>query len=322
MVGIFATVFQVDTVGPDDDFFALGGDSLSATELVSEIERLTGVSLSISILMSASTPRLLAEAITDQRRENIERILIPVRTEGRGPTLFSIHGMGGDDLFTHRLAEDLGQDRPIWTFRAKGVTAGEHPVTSIEAMADLYLAAIRTVQPEGPYLLMGHCGVGTFAAWEVAQNIIATGGRIAGLILMEPPEIRAWAPALHYSGLRLETEWALARRAAEQSSAWIEENPKAPPDLRRKHFDIIMSAATAVYVPRPIQCPTLLIARAPATKLTLNPRNGYQTLLSDARVFTPDGTHVDVMEDRRGESIQEVRAFLDRVAPLDNAAPA
>lgn len=321
LAGIFATVFELEVVGPDDDFFALGGDSLIATELVSEIERLTGVGLSISVLTNATTPRLLAAALVDRRRKSIDRVLIPVRAAGHGPTLFSVHGMG-EDLLTHRLAEVLNQDRPMWTFRPKGVSAGERPVTSIPAMADRYIAAVRTVQPKGPYLIMGHCGAGTFAAWEMARKLAESGNEVAGLVLMEPPTSEDKVPFLHISGSRLETARSVALQVLHKTFAWLDSHPEAPLQARRAAFDILMKAIVASYTPQPISCPTLLICRRMRTHVTLNPRNGYQTMLANVRVVIAEGTHREVLGERLGDSVPEIRAFLDRVAPIGSAATA
>ena len=315
----FATVFDLTSVGPDDDFFALGGDSLIATALVGEIERIWGVSLTLSVLIGAATPRLLAGLVADNRKSSFERILIPVRPEGRGPAIFSVHGVAGDDLFTHRLAELLDQDRPLWTFRARGITAGEVPLTSIPAMADLYLAAVRSVQRDGPYIFMGHCAAGTLIAWEMARKLVSAGVPVAGAILLEPPDSVKWAPAFHMPGYSVERERAHARKASETSLAWIEANSLAPLEERSKHLEIIMSAAVATHAPRALECPTLLICRAEMAKFTLNPRNGYHTLLRNGRFFIVEGSHRDLLKDRLQDSIPEIRAFLDRVAPLTEA---
>jgi acyl carrier protein len=54
---------SVDEFGPDDDFFDLGGNSLSAVELLSRIREEFGVELGIGLLYDAPTPRQLIEFI-------------------------------------------------------------------------------------------------------------------------------------------------------------------------------------------------------------------------------------------------------------------
>ncbi|MYY09398.1 amino acid adenylation domain-containing protein [Streptomyces sp. SID4919] len=60
---LFAEVLSVDTVAPDDDFFALGGTSLMATALVSRIRVELAVDASVATVFDASTPADLVEAL-------------------------------------------------------------------------------------------------------------------------------------------------------------------------------------------------------------------------------------------------------------------
>lgn len=59
----FATALETE-VGPDDDFFGQGGDSLNAIVVVSELETALGVGLSQTAVFSYPTPAGLAAAIT------------------------------------------------------------------------------------------------------------------------------------------------------------------------------------------------------------------------------------------------------------------
>ena len=71
----FASVLDLKApVEPDDDFFHLGADSLSAAALMVEIEREYGVRMSIAVLSESSTPRSLASTI------------LAARDSGRAPT--------------------------------------------------------------------------------------------------------------------------------------------------------------------------------------------------------------------------------------------
>jgi len=90
-------------------------------------------------------------------------------------------------------------------------------------MAAHYIQALRTVQPEGPYLLGGFCN-GGLVAYEMARQLQAEGQSIESLILIEP----AYSPPLH----------ALARSVITRLGTWLHLSHKkqATSFLRVRHF--------------------------------------------------------------------------------------
>ncbi|WP_153031292.1 non-ribosomal peptide synthetase [Amycolatopsis sp. YIM 10] len=64
---IFADVLEVPRVRPDDDFFALGGDSLRATRLTARVNEVLGSRLPLRALLSGPNPRALAAHLGDER---------------------------------------------------------------------------------------------------------------------------------------------------------------------------------------------------------------------------------------------------------------
>ncbi|MFF2552775.1 amino acid adenylation domain-containing protein [Nocardia sp. NPDC058058] len=63
---VFSTVLGVATVGADDDFFELGGNSLSATQVVARLGAAVGARVPLRALFDAPTVAGLAEAIAGQ----------------------------------------------------------------------------------------------------------------------------------------------------------------------------------------------------------------------------------------------------------------
>lgn len=64
---IFGRVLDHPSIGPDSNFFALGGDSLLATRVLSAIARECGVELSFDDFLSAPTPATLAMTLAGVR---------------------------------------------------------------------------------------------------------------------------------------------------------------------------------------------------------------------------------------------------------------
>jgi acyl carrier protein len=64
---IWRTALNLDEVGVDDSYFWLPGDSLIAARIFAEIERVFGVRLPMSTLVTAKSVALLAERV-DQAR--------------------------------------------------------------------------------------------------------------------------------------------------------------------------------------------------------------------------------------------------------------
>ncbi len=67
--GLFSEVLETTPVGPEDDFFMLGGQSLLATRLLHRVEGETGVALRVVDLLDASTARGLASVVDRHKAE-------------------------------------------------------------------------------------------------------------------------------------------------------------------------------------------------------------------------------------------------------------
>ena len=195
LTGWWQELLNVEEVGPDDDFFELGGHSLIGVQLFSKIEKTYGVSLALSTLFEARTVRQLAQLIqpADAPTATIHTEprpwspLVPIQPKGTRPPLFVISGLGGNVIKFHSLAFHLGEDQPIYGLLPRGLDGRDSFHARIEDMAADYVAAIRKMQPEGPYQLVGY-SFGGIVAFEVAQQIAAQGGQLGLLGLFDTIE--------------------------------------------------------------------------------------------------------------------------------------
>ena len=183
IVGLWNKFLNRSDLTIDDDFFESGGDSLLATELLIEVERLTQGTIPPSILFETGTVRQLAERLGRQESLTPQPA---VRIGGEKGRLF--HFFHGDfnhgGLSVQKLAAMLGPDRPILAIAPHGID-GEQVPASIEEMAADRLPLILEAQPRGPYVLGGHCN-GALVAFETARLLVNAGHRVDLVVMIDP----------------------------------------------------------------------------------------------------------------------------------------
>jgi amino acid adenylation domain-containing protein len=188
VIECFERVLGVNPVGVEDDFFALGGHSLLALSLLAELERIARRRLPSSIVFEAPTPRALARSLGRDTPASRWDSLVPLKPSGSRPPLFVVAAGDGNIVGFAPLARRLSAEQPLYALQPSGLD-GRRPLDrGIGAMADRYLAALRAVQPDGPYLLAGRCN-GATVAFEMAQRLRAAGEEVPLLVALdsEPP---------------------------------------------------------------------------------------------------------------------------------------
>ena len=205
-------VLRLDEVSVHDSFFSLGGDSLGAVEVVSHLTQ--SLNIDLSSVSFVDTPTVAdmaaligslrqtasghAPATTIRGRDNGFEFLVKLQHGQPDKPVFIFPGGNGDDsefFYLTRLVRHLPREYTFYAFRARGGDGLQSPHSSVDEMAADYIAEIRTVQREGPYVLMGDC-IGGAVAVEAARQLVASGQRIEALILTDserPTTMKYWA---------------------------------------------------------------------------------------------------------------------------------
>nr|WP_280301945.1 non-ribosomal peptide synthase/polyketide synthase [Nocardia neocaledoniensis] len=182
----FARVLDLDRIGMDDNFFDLGGNSLTAVQLSARLSDALGVAVPVAWFFTDPTPGVVVERLraADETGDDAFAVLLPLRAGGRGAPLFCIHPVGGVSWSFAGLTRHLDPERPVYGLQSPALTAAEPLPETIEDWARRYIEAIRTVQPEGPYHLLGW-SLGGLLAHAVATGLQADGAQVASLAMMD-----------------------------------------------------------------------------------------------------------------------------------------
>ncbi|PSB59232.1 condensation domain-containing protein [Chamaesiphon polymorphus] len=193
---IWETTLNVRSIGITDNFFDLGGNSLTAVRLFAQIATTFDKNLPLSILLKAPTIEQLATVIRQDLASEIWSPLVELQKGSSKQALFCIHGGGFNVLIYRHLALNLDPDFSVYGLQARGLDNDRPLVDRLEEMAADYINEIQRVQPEGPYLLAGLSNGGHIAL-EMAQQLQARGQTVALVAMFDsygPGGVKLLAP--------------------------------------------------------------------------------------------------------------------------------
>ncbi|MFJ4974041.1 amino acid adenylation domain-containing protein [Streptomyces coeruleorubidus] len=111
-------------------------------------------------------------------------VLLPLRESGSEAPLFCVHPAAGFSWCYAGLTSPLGTDRPVYGLQARGLDGSEGLPASLREMAADYLDHVSSVQPTGPYRLLGW-SFGGVVAHEMAVQLEESGESVETLALLD-----------------------------------------------------------------------------------------------------------------------------------------
>jgi thioesterase domain-containing protein/acyl carrier protein len=165
-------------------FFSLGAGSLAALRLITKMNRIFGMELGLASLISASTIESIAELIRKRLAPNTSSSLVPLQPLGSRPPLYIVHGVGGNVVNFYGLALRMGPDQPVYGIQSQALVANQSALLHLKDMATHYIEGIRSVQPHGPYRLLGYSFGGTVVL-EMAHQLRAAGEEVEMLGMID-----------------------------------------------------------------------------------------------------------------------------------------
>jgi amino acid adenylation domain-containing protein len=181
LLQVWQLVLESNKVGVEDDFFILGGDSIKAITLVTEIERALGFRIPLDRLQQFSTVRQLAaelqihepclqtkeRSLKDADYRTLLQILLgsqlPLRKPGsllllaneggsRPPLFWCFNGPQKEMSALVRLLPD---DQPVYGMISS--VPLENTQENLERVARQYVDELLEMFPQGPFRLGGNC---------------------------------------------------------------------------------------------------------------------------------------------------------------------
>ncbi|WP_278264595.1 non-ribosomal peptide synthetase [Nocardia sp. AG03] len=186
---VFTEVLGAEHPGLDDDFFALGGNSLLATRVVQLLRERTGARLTVAAFFVDPTVAGLAARVGDEHAGAGDlaaalAVALPIRAGGGRAPLLCLHPVSGLAWAYASLEPHLPADQPIIGIQSPALSDPDFRPASATELVDRYLAEIRAVRPHGPYHLLGW-SLGGVLAQAVATRLQAEGETVASLTMLD-----------------------------------------------------------------------------------------------------------------------------------------
>lgn len=177
-------------VGPDDDFFEAGGDSLRAMKFVLELEKILIMPVPPGLVLAGRSPRGMTRRLRDVR-SMLSRQIEPLRiTRGDTRALFILGGIDGTCEETRCWLMAWPAHWSIYGVIDRAAVSAEAPVDTLDALADQAADAILASGRAGPFHLLGY-SFGGLLAYETAVHLRRREASVGFLGLIDTPSLAA-----------------------------------------------------------------------------------------------------------------------------------
>ena len=179
VIAAFDDVLGVEA-GMDDDFFALGGNSLALLSLRDALAR-TSIDVSAAQLFTHPTPADIVDLL-DSGTGDDRVVRLSATTDGT--PVWCVHTAAGVVEQFRPLADAL--TAPVFGLQLPElIDATRDMPDTLAALAARHVATLRAVQAHGPYRLVGW-SLGGVIAHEIARQLVDAGEEVTQLVLLDP----------------------------------------------------------------------------------------------------------------------------------------
>ncbi|MAI78978.1 MAG: hypothetical protein CL917_08560 [Deltaproteobacteria bacterium] len=324
LAAIWSEVLSIGMPGMEDDFFALGGNSLLAVRMLHEVETILGVEVDLASFFLASDLKEFSENVRKGGVSNQTGVIH--LSKGSNSVLWMLRGLNIYREFAEALPESLGCGAIYLQEEVSGLLDSEVEADSIEQMAERYADLIQESQPEGPYRL-GGLSFGGIVAFETARCLQKRKAEVDLVVLLDSllPGARKRAlgdwfmhhlTRVHRQGFRktlTEIRLLIGSRLASTGGTDEVDIEQDLMGERRRMYDISMSTyQPAIYEGRVL----LLLSKAPEINPGWRFREdlGWGDVKADLTIAKIDAMHVELVE---APYVDEVVRHVSAALKLD-----
>lgn len=275
-----------DRVLLNDDFFLLGGDSLSGVRASVRLSEMLGTKVDLADLFKFPTLKRYAEELGAHGREQRWKNLAPIRTHGSLMPLVCVHGDEGN----YNLPRLLNSERPYYGFMHQGEDGLGMRYKTIRSMARHYVNELRSAVPKGPYVLSGF-STGGVVAFEMARMLRNLGQEVPLLIILDArgPEFNWWlhAPRTKLADIR----GGFLRPRCER---YLRRGEVIPYKLRNFYVINTYRRALERYKPRPYEGEVLFVH---SVQRQFDPTGWEGLFTGRVRYETVEGEHLTMLRE-------------------------
>ena len=172
------------------------------------------------------TKRAAVSKAPVMQKKSMPSCVASIQAGQSGISIFCFLFQGGFQMEFFRfanLARLIGREHSFYAVIARGADGVSEPHHSVEEMTSRYVQEITSIQPHGPYFLVGEC-LSAPVAYETARQLRATGEEVGLLALLgargRPPwfyrYVGTWLGAwlrYHFSSWSTSRVWGFLNRS-------------------------------------------------------------------------------------------------------------
>lgn len=184
LLNIWKDTLGICNITEHDDFFELGGNSLKSMLLVNKVKKEFGNDIAASSVFLYPTVHKMACYLGTYAKNNNFKSLVKISEKDTNKKIFCIHPAPGSVFCYLILKKYIDPDWSIYALQAQGLNKSEKALKTIEEMAVEYIKEIKSVEHDGPYVLLGW-SIGGKIAYEIARQLQNSGDKVEYLFLLD-----------------------------------------------------------------------------------------------------------------------------------------